>query len=91
MWISKARYTELVKAETRAEWLTVQLNTASMELAHLRERVTGIPQTVPIIQREATPRPVSPDTDDFNDMGDAEALKHGAKWDENGVVYYDGK
>lgn len=91
MWISKARYTELVKAETRADWLIHQVNALTLEAASLREKLTGIPQVVPMIQREATPRPVSPDTDDFEDMGDAEALKHGAKWDENGIVYYDGK
>lgn len=88
MWISKPRYTELIKAETRADWLTHQVNRLELDLANARSELTGKPQSVPLIQRENTPRPVSPDVESFEDMGDDNALKHGARWDDGGQVYY---
>lgn len=90
MWISKARYTELVKAETRSDWLIQRVNELNLDVANLRTQITGVAHPVPIIHRENTPKPVSVDTDDFADMGDDAALKHGAKWDDSGRVYYDG-
>lgn len=88
MWISKTRYTDLIKAETRADWLVHQVNRLELDCANLRAQITGQPQAVPIIQRESTPRASSPDTDEFQDMGDELAIKHGAHWNDSGEVVY---
>lgn len=81
MWISKKDYTAIIearaKAETRADWLLTRLNQLEHEAGTLKHHVTGIPQQIPIYQREAT-APVDNEAElSFEDLGDENARKHG--------------
>lgn len=86
MWISKTRYTDLIKAETRADWLLTRVNQLELELATERHARTGVPQPVPMIRKESTPEPEDPITDSFEDLGDELAKKYRVAWDDHGRV-----
>lgn len=78
MWISKVDYTALVAKSAGSDWLLARVNQLERELAHAKYQVTGLPQPIPIIHRENTPRAVDdPAEVSFEDMGDDNAIKLG--------------
>ena len=44
MWVSRARYEALIKAEERAEWLRVRVNQLELQVADHAFQATGVPQ-----------------------------------------------
>ncbi len=90
MWLSKDEYTKLVvtaaKAETRADWLLVQVNQLQHDLGIQKSERTGQPVAVPMYVKEATPPPSEQAETSFEDMGDVQARVHGVDWDDYGRV-----
>lgn len=58
MWISKARFVELVRAEERSELLRLRVNQLEGDLGHERHLRTGEPQRVAeFVTPRRKPRP----------------------------------
>ncbi len=78
MWISKADYTALVAKGAGADWLIARVNQLERELGDAKYAVTGRPVSVPVIHREAAPRPVDDPAElSWEDVGDDNAIRLG--------------
>lgn len=92
MWISRKEYTALVdaraRAETKADWLLIQVNLLHAELGQRKYEQTGKPTPVPMFQREATPQDTKTPIDLFEDMGDVQARLDGIDSDDHGRIVF---
>lgn len=101
MWISRKQYDalrdeiaglreKLARAETSADFLRIQHNTATKELAMLRADITGRPQVVPQVERPNSVETYQEAVVEFEDVGDARAKDLGIGWNDlTGEVKYD--
>lgn len=91
MFIRQQKYIELVaqasKHEAENAFLLARVNQLELENGHLRAELTGKPQVVPTIKKfQATPTPEAQDVEQFEDLGDELARKHGVDWPETAVL-----
>jgi len=99
MWLNRARYEVLIRAEERAEMLRLRVNQLEADLAHERHLNTGKPQRVvefgnPLRtkpKREVTPEEqgiaqIEMGLEMFNDLGDDQAKKFGVDFTDDARV-----